>query len=349
MPKTDCLPYLPPEWAPQSGIMLTWPHAHSDWAAILDQVEPVFAEIGQQVSLYEILLVVCYDAAHQQHVSDLLQRAGADMTQVRLVIARSDDTWARDHGPLAVVCNNETMLLDFRFNGWGKKHRADLDDALNRELSITNAFGNTPMVSIDMVLEGGSIDVDGSGTLLTTEHCLLNPTRNPDYSREQIEQLLAIQFGIKRYLWLTHGRLAGDDTDGHIDTLARFCNPETIAYASCNDPEDEHYPELKAMEQELKNFRSITNKPYTLMALPWPETIVDNHQRRLPATYANFLVLNQAVLVPTYRTDTDAEAIRCLQSCFPDRKIIGIDCLPLLQQNGSLHCLTMQLPAGVLR
>ncbi len=199
-----------------------------------------------------------------------------------------------------------------------------------------------------MILEGGSIEVDGTGALMTTAHCLLSSTRNPDLKREQIEKQLGEYLGINRFLWLKHGELIGDDTDGHIDTLARFCDPETIAYVACDDPQDEHYPGLQMMKQELQSFCAATGKPYKLVALPMPRAIYDNHGNRLPATYANFLIINNAVLVPAYQDANDKQALAILKSCFPDREVIGVNCLPLLQQYGSLHCLTMQLPAGVL-
>ncbi|MDH5649519.1 MAG: agmatine deiminase family protein [Gammaproteobacteria bacterium] len=348
MPNQDCQPYLPPEWAPQSGVMLTWPHDQGDWSQRLTEVEPVFVEIARHIASEEIVLIVCRDHAHKAHVGNLLQTAGISQDSTRLAIAPSNDTWARDHGPLTVVCRQQPLMLDFQFNGWGNKYPSDQDNAINRILSMANVFGDTPMETVDMVLEGGSLEVDGSGTLLTTEHCLLSPTRNPNLSREEIEQRLAERFGIERFLWLNRGQLEGDDTDGHIDTLARFCDRDTIAYQSCDDPADNHYLELQVMEQELQAFRTITGDPYRLVALPWPRAIYNDEGERLPATYANFLIINNKVLVPTYRDANDDKALERLRPCFPDRQIIGIDCLPIVHQYGSLHCLTMQLPAGVI-
>ncbi|MDO8706528.1 MAG: agmatine deiminase family protein [Sulfuricaulis sp.] len=344
----SCRNYLPPEWAPQSGVMLTWPHAHGDWAKRLKQVEPVFTEIARQVSLREKVLISCYDRAHRERVGELLTEAGVDMGRVMLRTVPSNDTWARDHGPLAVVCHGETMLLDFGFNGWGGKFGYELDNQISRKLYGMNAFGHAPMQTVDMVLEGGSIEVDGSGTLLTTTRCLLAPTRNPKLSKQQIEERLMESLGINRILWLQHGYLAGDDTDSHIDTLARFCDRGTIAYVSCDDPQDEHYTELKAMEDELKTFRAADGQPYRLVPLPWPRAKFDEDGNRLPATYANFLIINGAVLVPTYDDPSDSLALARLKECFPDRELVAINCLPLIYQFGSLHCITMQLPEGVL-
>ena len=200
-----------------------------------------------------------------------------------------------------------------------------------------------------MVLEGGAIETDGQGTLLTTEACLLNHNRNPRLDRAAIEMKLREDFGVERILWLSHGHLEGDDTDSHIDTLARFCDPQTIAYVRCDDPEDSHYPSLAAMEEQLKTLRQADGSPYRLIALPWPRPCFDpDDGHRLPATYANFLIINGAVLVPTYADAADAEALATLAEAFPGRDIVPIDCRSVIRQHGSLHCLTMQLPRGTL-
>ena len=344
--KQDCRPYLPPEWAPQSGVLLTWPHAYGDWASRLATVEPVFTEIAREIAQRERALIACHDEAHQAHVRDTLAAAGVDMAQVILEVAPSNDTWARDHGPITVLCRGQAVLLDFGFNGWGGKYAHDLDNLLTRSLHQRGAFGAAPLETLDMVLEGGSIEVDGSGTLLTTTQCLLAPTRNPTLSKQEIERELADWLGLTRFLWLEHGHLEGDDTDSHIDTLARFCDVNTIAYVACDDPNDAHYGDLKAMEAELQGFRAADGSPYRLVPLPWPRARHDG-DRRLPATYANFLIINDAVLVPTYRDPADTVALARLRECFPRRTVIGIDCVPIVAQYGSLHCLTMQLPAAV--
>ena len=342
-----CRTYLPPEWAPQSGVMLTWPHEKSDWASILNRVEPVFTEIARQVARFEKVLIACYNDRHRTHVARQLA-AGIAANRVVLGIAPSNDTWARDHGPITVQCHDELTLLDFGFNGWGGKYAHNLDNAITPVLYRQNVFGKSPLQTVDLILEGGSIEVDGSGTLLTTEHCLLAPTRNPEVSRAQLEKRLGELLGLNRFLWLKHGTLAGDDTDSHIDTLARLCDVRTIAYVACDDPADEHYAGLKAMETELKAFRTASGTPYRLVPLPWPKPKYDDEGGRMPATYANFLIVNGAVLVPTYRDAADAVALERLKTCFPDREILGIDCLPLITQHGSLHCVTMQLPVGIL-
>jgi agmatine deiminase len=325
--------------------MLTWPHEASDWAPVLDEVEPVFTAIATAIARFEQVVIACHDNAVRMRVAGLLRNIGAG---VRLYTAPANDTWARDHGPITVLCQGEATLLDFDFNGWGGKYPCDLDNRITRALHAQGAFGNTPIEHIDLILEGGSIEVDGQGTLLTTERCLLAPTRNPGHTCSRIEKQLAELLGVTRFLWLKHGYLAGDDTDSHIDTLARLCDPDTIAYVTCNDSADEHYTELKAMEAELAAFRTPRGTPYRLVPLPWPQPRLDADGARMPATYANFLILNGAVLVPTYRDPADAMALERLRGCFPGREILGIDCLPLIWQHGSLHCVTMQIPAGVL-
>jgi agmatine deiminase len=344
----DCRPYLPPEWAPQSGVLLTWPHGHGDWADRISAVDPVFTAIAREVARRERVVIACDDDKHRAHVETTLKKAGVDMARVTLGIAPSNDTWARDHGPITVLCKNQPLLLDFGFNGWGQKYPHDLDNLITRRLHEGGALGNAPLEAINLVLEGGSIEVDGSGTLLTTSRCLLTPTRNPGFSQGKLERELGDWLGVNRVLWLEHGNLEGDDTDSHIDTLARFCDARTIAYVACDDPKDAHYDDLKSMETELRGLRAADDSPYRLVPLPWPGAQYDSSARRLPATYANFLIINDAVLVPTYRDTADRVALERLARCFPDRKIIGIDCLPIIAQYGSLHCLTMQLPVGVV-
>ncbi|AXS82213.1 agmatine/peptidylarginine deiminase [Marinobacter sp. Arc7-DN-1] len=342
---------LPAEWAPQSAIMLTWPHPGTDWADILDEVEPVFLDIARAVLRYENLLISCEYVARLQELDRDLNRYAEENDfpgRVRIVPAPANDTWARDHGPITIATEDGPALLDFRFNAWGGKFPFEKDDALNQHLANAGVFGATPMQQVDFVLEGGSIESDGQGTLLTTSECLLTPSRNPSVDRTAIEQLLAEVLGVNRILWLNHGYLEGDDTDSHIDTLARFCAPDHICYVACPDVADEHYSALAAMEEELQEFRQPDGTPYKLTALPWPEAIHDEDGQRLPATYANFLIINGAVLLPVYGVAQDDEAIAVMKEIFPCRDIVPIDCRALIHQHGSLHCVTMQIPAGVV-
>ncbi len=339
---------LPAEWAPQSAVMLTWPHRHGPLGRILQRVDAVFVAIAAAIATTERLLVVCLDQEHREHIQTLLSQAGVDLGRVRLVIAPSNDVWARDHAPITVLRDGHPVLLDFTFNGWGRKYPATLDNAISRTLHQQGVFGSTPMEPQSLVLEGGSIDSDGEGALLTSRKCLLSPQRNPEYDCVGLEGVFAGLFGTQRVLWLDHGYLEGDDTDGHVDTLARFCDAHTIAYVRCDDPNDTHYTELLAMEADLRSFRDAAGAPYRLVPLPLPAPQYDEQGKRLPATYANFLIINGAVLVPTYDDPRDTQAQTLLAGCFPDRRIVPIDCLPLIQQYGSLHCVTMQLPDGVV-
>ncbi|MFP4243533.1 MAG: agmatine/peptidylarginine deiminase [Ectothiorhodospira sp.] len=336
---------LPAEWAPQSAVLLTWPHPETDWAPILEEAEEVFVQIAREVTHRQGLIVACRDEAHEVRICRMLSGAGTVMERVVTALTPSDDTWARDHGPITVLEDGRPVLLDFRFNGWGGKYPADADDAITRSLHRQGAFGDLPLRPVGRVLEGGAIDSDGAGTLLTTRSCLLAPTRNPDLDAAGVEAMLRETLGVERVLWLDHGHLEGDDTDGHVDTLARFCDPQTIAHVVCTDPSDPHHGPLTAMTRELEALRTADSRPYRLVPLPLPAPIHDLEGRRLPATHANFLILNGAVLVPTYNDPTDADALAALQAAFPQREVVGIDCRALIHQSGSLHCVTMQIPA----
>lgn len=338
-----------PEWEKQSGVMLTWPHRESLWADMLDDINPVFTAVSKAVSDRQKVLITCYDAAHQHEIETILKNAQVNLNNVQFHVIPANDIWARDHGPLTAKDNQGKCLLDFTFNGWGEKYEHRLDNALNSELHANKAFGESRLIRVPLVLEGGSVEVDGHGTLMTTSQCLLSTKRNPHLSRAALEAELKTQLGVNRILWLNHGHLEGDDTDGHIDTLARFVNPHTIAYVTCDDINDSHYHDMKAMEAELKAFVDYEGNPYRLVPLPWPGAHYakrDGH--RLPATYANFLIINNAVLVPIYHVPQDEKAIEILSQCFPHHEMIAIPAVPLIQWHGSVHCMTMQLPEGMM-
>ncbi len=337
---------LPAEWEPQDGVLVAWPHERSDWHPWLSQVEPVFTEIVRQVSRFETALVVA-PKKESDRIAGLLQRAGAVMERVRLAGIDTNDTWTRDFGPITVEADGAPLLLDFGFNGWGLKFAADRDNLVTGRLHGMGTFGAVPRRVCGLILEGGSIESDGAGTILTTAECLLNPNRNPHLTKKGIETALSAELGADRFLWLTHGWLAGDDTDSHVDTLARLCPDGTIAYVRCDDPDDEHFRELALMEEELQRLATRDGRPYRLIPLPWPNAKYDDGER-LPATYANFLIVNGAVLVPTYRDPRDGAALDAIAAAFPDREVVGVDCLPLILQHGSLHCVTMHLPKGTL-
>ena len=309
---------LPAEWEPQEGVQLTWPHIRTDWAPMLDEITATYEEMASEIRKREELLVVGKP---------------------------SNDTWARDHGFITLVDDEgHARLLDFRFNGWGEKFPADLDNAINRRLYDEGKVEGEYKDCLDFVLEGGSIESDGKGTIFTTSGCLLAPHRNQPLTKEQIEERLKCELHAERILWIDYGNLVGDDTDGHIDTLVRICPDDTLLYIGAGEPDDEQYEELRLMEEQLKAFRTMEGKPYRLMKLPMPRAIIFEGER-LPATYANFLVINGAVLVPTYdQPDLDAEALSIIGKVFPGREIVGIDCRSIIKQHGSLHCCTMQYP-----
>ena len=272
-----------------------------------------------------------------------------NMNNVRFLQCATNDTWARDHGAITMIDTGTPSLLDFAFNGWGLKYASELDNQITRQAVEAGALNGQYVNRLDFILEGGSIESDGMGTLLTTSECLLSSNRNERLNQVEIEDYLKSVFHLQQVLWLDHGYLAGDDTDSHIDTLARFCSTDTIAYVKCEDKEDEHYGELHAMEEQLKTFRTLAGAPYRLLALPMADKIEEDGER-LPATYANFLILNDAILYPTYnQPQNDKKAGEVLQQAFPGRQIVGIDCRALIKQHGSLHCVTMQYPTGVIK
>ncbi|MFN0216989.1 MAG: agmatine/peptidylarginine deiminase [Saprospiraceae bacterium] len=329
---------LPAEWELQSAVQLTFPHKGTDWAEVLDLVLPCFVKIAECISRFQTALIVCNDVLETQR----LLTGGKPENFIYAEVA-SNDTWARDHGGITVFENGKPIILDFAFNGWGLKFPADQDNLITGRLYNKGVF-DAALQQGGIVLEGGAIESDGLGTLLTTTECLCSPNRNPHLSKEEIERQLINSFGLKRVLWLNHGYLAGDDTDSHIDTLARFCAHDTIAYVKCSDSSDEHFVALQKMEAELKQFKTLDGKPYKLVPLPWPDACFDAQGERLPATYANFLIINSAVLVPTYGVPQDTKALEIIENTFPEHEIIGIDCRPLILQHGSLHCVTMQYP-----
>ncbi len=354
---------LPAEWERQSGVQLTWPHGGTDWYQ-LDKVLECYVGILRGILRFEPVLVVCRDEAEARaDIARVLASAGMgkpcggsaagnglDLSRVRFVEAPLNDTWARDHGGIAVHGDSgEKYLYDFVFNGWGLKFGADLDNQITKNIFNQGVF-QSDVLGVDMrpfVLEGGSIDGDGRGTLLTTTRCLTSVNRNEYLTRDEIEWELKSAFGLERVLWLDHGDIIGDDTDGHIDTLARFCGPETIAYVRCTDPDDPHYEELGLMERQLRSFRTLDGKRYRLVPLPLPEAMY-LEDYRLPASYANFLIVNGGVLVPGYGSPCDGIARQALQDVFPDREAVVVDCRALLSGHGSLHCVTMNYPDGWL-
>ncbi|SFE60101.1 agmatine deiminase family protein [Thermophagus xiamenensis] len=335
---------FPAEWEPQDAILLAWPHKNSDWAPLLEDVQKCYCGIIDAITQsQDVILIV--DPDDESFTLSLFKNP----KRIYPVPISTNDTWARDFSPLMVSEKGKYIALDFQFNGWGLKFPANKDNLITQNLFKHNIFA--PEVirhnHLNFVLEGGSVESNGAGIILTTSQCLLSPNRNDASSKKEIETILKQKLGADSLLWLDHGYLAGDDTDSHIDTLARFCDTETIVYVQADDPDDEHYEALTRMEKQLSQFKTLQGRPYKLIPLPMADPIFDGNQR-LPATYANFLITNQTVLMPFYGSDKDLIAQKILQGVFPSRKVIGIDCRPLIQQHGSLHCVTMQLHQGVV-
>ncbi len=341
------LPFWPAEWAPQDGILLAWPHADTDWRDNLDDVESTYVALLAAITRQQDAVVIVADGSLEARVRTLGGDAGIDFGRVRFVHLEYDDTWLRDSGPITLIEGSRHRLLDFRFTGWGGKFDARRDDRIIAGLIERGVFvDGIAHQPVDFALEGGAVETDGQGTLLSTWHCLA--TRHPGKSRDEVEKLLRDTLRVDRFLWLDHGALDGDDTDAHIDTLARFAAPDRIVYQGCDDPDDPHYASLAAMADELARLRTREGHVFQLHALPWARPIYAGGGRRLAASYANFLIVNGAVLMPGYDDVADEAAAAELAKAFPDRHVVIVPCRPLIEQNGSLHCITMQLPEGVL-
>jgi agmatine deiminase len=335
--------------------MLTWPHSETDWAHSLQAAEAVYVALAEIISQYEPVIIVARDDKHQHHIQSLL--AKDTPFGIHYHLCDSNDTWARDHGPISVIQNNTLQLHDFIFNGWGGKYTATLDTAINEQLFRQSAFHTLPtlkncaieMIPHNYVLEGGGIESDGLGTLMATKRCLLAETRNPGLTLIDNENYLKKHLGLQQILWLDYGSLEGDDTDSHIDTLARFISPTHILYQSCDTQEDSHFETLNQMAKQLSTFTQLNGDPYQLTPLPWPSACYNHQGHRLPATYANFLIVNNAILVPLYNVPEDQQAIAVFEAIYankhtiPTKKVIGIPCRTLIEQYGSLHCITMNI------
>ncbi|MDR2100827.1 MAG: agmatine deiminase family protein [Campylobacteraceae bacterium] len=311
------------EWEQQSSLMFALPHEKTDWLPYLDEILLSYKDFIKAASKYEHCIVLCAD---KKAAKKLL--SGCE--NITFVQISTNDTWIRDFGAIDIQAEDGVVSYDFTFNAWGGKFEAALDDAVNQKL-FKRGYMRGEIVSVPIVLEGGSIDSNGEGVLLTTSKCLLEDNRNPNMSKDEIDAKLKDIFGLKRTIWLEHGFLKGDDTDSHVDTLARFITKDTIAYTTCEDEKDEHFEELKKMEAELKS------TGFKLLPMPMPKPIFYDGER-LPATYANFVFVNGAVLLPTYNDANDLRIKELLRRFLPKHEIIGIDARVFIRQHGSLHC-----------
>ena len=339
--------HFPAEWEPQSAVLIAWPTEDTDWAARLGEVEDTYIALVAAITRFQPVVICVPDEDIQSYAYVRIASNRVDMTRVRFVEAAYDDTWLRDSGPISLRRDGGGFRLnDFRFTGWGGKFDASRDDLLVGHLHGAGVFAEgAERREIDFALEGGAIETDGAGTLLTTWRCLHE--RHPDASREELTAKLSDWLAQDRVLWLDHGYLEGDDTDAHIDTLARFAPDDAIVFQACDDTSDPHHAELQAMAGEIAALRTRDGRPYRLFPLPWAQPILDDG-RRLAASYANYLILDGAVLMPAYGDVADDAAAAVLAQAYPGREIVQVPCRPLIWQNGSLHCITMQLPEGLL-
>ncbi len=338
---------LPHEGEAQDGVLLAWPHEGTDWRDDLAAAEAEFRALAAALAAHGRVVILSRDEHHAAHIRACLDGWVEDRGRLCLLPCPFDDTWPRDFGPLTVIDEDGPRLVDFRFDGWGGKYPAGRDDAVTRRLHAAGLF-RAPLERHEWVLEGGAVDSDGAGTLLLNAPCVLDPRRNPGLTREAAEARLRQTLGARRILWLEVPPLSGDDTDGHIDTLARFADPGTLLHSACDDPAHPDHAALAELEAQLRRLRRADGDPYRLVPLPLPRPLT--HQGRLlPANYANFLVLPEAVLVPQYGDrERDDLALERVALAFPGRTVAGVPSTALIRQNGSLHCLTMQLPRGTL-
>lgn len=332
---------LPAEWEPQQAVMIAWPHEATDWAPRLPQVHATYAAMARAIAERAEVFAVTPCPA------DVPPALG-----IKTVMCPTNDTWTRDYGFITTLCGKEFRCHDFKFDGWGLKFASNLDNMANRHLllSIGMCHPSQYVSDLDFVLEGGSIESDGKGTIMTTTECLCSLNRNGTADKTILEDQLRRRLGAERVLWIDHGFLRGDDTDSHVDTLARFLPGDVIAITSCDRPEDEHFGELAKMRDRIRTFRTAEGEPYRLVELPIPEPIYDEEGERLPATYANFLIINGAILLPVYGSEKyDAIAVNRLAEACPGYDIVTVDCRELIRQHGSLHCATMQIPKGTIK
>lgn len=335
---------LPAEWEMNGAVMLAWPHENTDWCYMLPQVRECFVAMVEAMTRWTKVIVVAPDCSVPRR---FLSQFGSD--KVAYFECETNDTWTRDYGPITVELSDGTMApCDYRFNGWGMKFAACHDNLVVGKMHSAGVLSGQLLSYQNFTLEGGGIESDGAGLLMTTAECQMSPNRNPWLDENQVKDALCSMFGAEKVIWLRHGYLAGDDTDSHIDTLARFAPGNTIVYVGCDDEADEHYTELSLMEQELKEAVNLNGDSFNLVRLPLPDAIFDEEGERLPATYANFLVLPQAVIMPTYGQPRKDELARQMLQMVFDVPVVTVDCRALICQHGSLHCMTMQIPNQVL-
>lgn len=334
---------FPPEWHPHAATWLSWPHKEASWPGKLETIYQPYAKFVKYLAEGEKVRINVYDLYMQELAEKVLQKEQVDMTQVEFFLNPTNDAWCRDHGPAFIINKKERKkaIVNWEYNAWGGKYPPfDLDNAI--PIRIGDHLG-LEVFNTDIIMEGGSVDFNGAGTLLTTKACLLNPNRNIELNQQQIEQYLVNYYGIEQVLWLGDG-IVGDDTDGHIDDITRFVNEDTVVTVVEEDMRDDNFLILQANLAELKKMRLLNDKQLNIVELPMPDAVIHDNTR-LPASYANFYIANKHVIVPTYRCDKDQKAIEILQALFTGRKVVGIDSTDIIWGLGSFHCLSQQEPA----
>lgn len=333
------------EWESCDCVLLALPAPHTDWNYILEEAKQQYRRLINALTSAEVKCVVLTPTL--EYGEQLLADCGLD--RIVLIPAEYNDTWTRDYGPISVERQDRLRALDFGFNGWGLKFAADRDNLVNLRLKEKFVImPDTYRNERDFILEGGSVESDGQGTILTTTECLRSPNRNGGKSKGELNDVLARRLGADHVLWLDYGHLAGDDTDSHIDTLCRIAPDNSILFTGCRNVDDDHFEDLLKMRAQLTLFRTSEGESYNLIELPFPDPIYDEEGERLPATYANYLVTPTHIFMPTYNQSVNDDlACRMVKVAFPDHEVVGVDCSTLIKQHGSLHCATMQIPSEI--
>ncbi|MCM5528874.1 agmatine/peptidylarginine deiminase [Parasegetibacter sp. NRK P23] len=335
--------YFPAEFAPHTATWLSWPHKEASWPGKIDAIYPYYAQFIAKLAESELVRINVSDAKMEAFALSYIEKAGADLSKVSFYHFPTNDAWCRDHGPAFLInphAEHKKAIVDWGYNAWGGKYPPfDLDDVIPTK--IAEHF-NLPVFHPDIVMEGGSVEFNGAGTILTSTACLLNPNRNPHLNQEQVETYLRDYYGAEQILWVDEG-IVGDDTDGHIDDTIRFVNEDTVLTVVETDQNDENYALLQHNLSQLKKMRLLNGKQLNIIELPMPEAVVYDDQR-LPASYANFYIANKSVIVPTYSSKMDDKALQLIQEAFPSREVVGIDSTEIIWGLGSFHCLSQQEP-----
>lgn len=335
---------FPAEFAKHEATWLSWPHKEASWPGKINSIYPNYSLFVKYLAMSEFVRINVADAAMENFAKEHLQKAGVNMDKVQFFHHPTNDAWCRDHGPAFLInpnAANKKVIVDWNYNAWGNKYPpSDLDDVIP---TLIGKHFNIPVYHPGIIMEGGSVEFNGAGSVLTSTCCLLNPNRNPDLTKEQIETYLQQYYGVQQVLWVSEG-IVGDDTDGHIDDTVRFVNEDTVITVIEDNKADENYELLQTNLKELQAMRLLSGKQLNIVELPMPDEVIYEDQR-LPASYANFYISNQHVIVPTFRCSKDDKALQIIQSCFADREVVGIDSTDIIWGLGSFHCLSQQEPA----